>query len=155
VFPLREPNSRLTGLLVPAVIVAADRALKLWARGWLRPRGSVPLAPFFSLTYVENTGAAFGTLKDSNAMLIAVALALLAGLLYARRRLPAAERLSHWGILLVIGGALGNLYDRLTLGFVVDFLDFRVWPVFNLADSCICMGAVCLGLGVLRRGKPG
>ncbi|MDE2237203.1 MAG: signal peptidase II, partial [Elusimicrobia bacterium] len=59
---------------------------------------------------------------------------------------------TRWGLLLVLGGALGNLYDRLAYGFVVDFIDLRVWPVFNVADSCISVGAACLMLGLWLSG---
>lgn len=108
---------------------------------WLMPRVSVSIAPFFHLTYLENTGAAFGLMHGDNAALIVVSVLLLAGLAYMSWRWPSDHVSAHYGIVLVGGGALGNLYDRVFYGYVVDFLDFRVWPVFNVADSCICVGA--------------
>ncbi|TPW20347.1 MAG: signal peptidase II, partial [Elusimicrobia bacterium] len=81
-------------------------------------------------------------------LLVGVSLVLLGGLLWARRSWPEDNRWARWGAMLVVGGALGNLHDRLSLGAVVDFLDFRVWPVFNVADSCISVGACALAWGL-------
>ncbi len=137
----------------PAVLVLgiflADRLTKLWAIRSLKPRYSLPVLPFFHLTYVENTGAAFGIGFDRNGFFIAFSLFLLAVLFFLR----GWSRRNRWlelGLLLVAGGALGNLYDRIFYGYVVDFLDFRVWPVFNLADSCVTVGACCLAWGMRR-----
>jgi len=149
---MRAADHRLIQPVLVLVIVAADRATKAWAQEWLLPRGSVAVLPFFHLTYVENSGAAWGMLQGRNPLLIAVSAALLGFLLYLRRRWPAENLWSHYGMALVAGGAVGNLYDRVALGAVVDFLDFLVWPVFNVADSCISVGAVCLAWGL--RGEP-
>lgn len=135
----------------PAVLLAVfllDRLTKRWAMDWLMPRHSLPVLPFFHFTYVENTGAAFGIGANRNAFFIGVSIVLLAVLFYLQR---AWAKKSPWlqaGLLLVMGGALGNLYDRLAYGYVVDFLDFRVWPVFNVADSCVTVGAGCLAWGM-------
>ncbi|MBI4425810.1 MAG: signal peptidase II [Elusimicrobia bacterium] len=137
---------------VAAAVILADRATKAWAQEWLFPRSPVAVFPFFHLTYVENTGAAFGLLPGANLFFVAIAAALLGGLLFMRRSLAPAERAARLGVALVSGGALGNLYDRLAYGHVVDFLDFRVWPVFNVADSSITVGAVLLAL-VLGKGE--
>lgn len=140
------------GLLREAALVAAvvilDRVTKVWAQGWLEPRGEIPVTSFFHLTYVENTGAAWGMFAGRNWMLVGVSIVLLAGLLWARRSWPEENRWARWGAMLVVGGALGNLHDRLAYGAVIDFLDFRVWPVFNIADSCISVGAGALAWGL-------
>jgi signal peptidase II len=128
--------------------VALDRATKLWASGWLRPRVAVPVAPFFHLTYVENTGAAWGMLRGANLLLSAVSVVLTGFVLAFSRRRPREDHWLQYGSTMVVAGALGNLYDRLVLGCVVDFLDFRVWPVFNVADSAITVGACCLAWGL-------
>lgn len=130
--------------LIIAAVVAVDRLTKIWAMSWLYPRSSVPVTRFFHLTYVENTGAAFGMMQGANAFFIAVSIGLLGGILWLRRRPEAVGRWSQLALALVAGGALGNLYDRVVFGHVIDFLDFRVWPVFNAADSCISVGAVAL-----------
>jgi signal peptidase II len=83
-------------------------------------------------------------------LFISVTLLLVAGVLLAYKRLAAGRVLVKTGLGLVIGGALGNLVDRLRYGMVVDFLDFRVWPVFNLADSAIVAGAFLLAWEILK-----
>lgn len=137
--------------LRPAAIGAIfliDRATKVWALRWLMPRGSVELLPFFHLTYVENTGAAFGIGAARNNFFVALTVVLLGVLLYLQRAWREKNAWLQAGLTLVIGGAIANLYDRVVYGFVVDFLDLRVWPVFNVADSCISIGAVCLAWGL-------
>ncbi|TBR23685.1 signal peptidase II [bacterium] len=145
---MRPSASGLREAALVAAVVLLDRLSKVWAQRWLEPRGEVPVLPFFHLTYVENTGAAWGMFANRNGLLVAVSLALLGGLLWARRSWPQENRWARWGAMLVVGGALGNLHDRLALGAVIDFLDFRVWPVFNVADSCISVGACALAWGL-------
>ena len=101
---------------------------------------SVPVIPgVFHLTLVHNRGAAFGILRNQLIVFIAVSLAAIAYIIAVIRRSPG--RLQQAALSLVLAGAAGNLIDRVALGYVVDFLDFRVWPVFNVADSAICTGA--------------
>ncbi len=133
-------------------IVGVDRLTKIWALRQLAPRMFIPVLPFFRLTYVENTGAAFGIGHRQNAFFIGLTVILLGGLAFLRRRWPRGGWLEA-GFLLVVGGAVGNLYDRCAYGYVVDFLDFRIWPVFNVADSCITVGACCLAWGLSRLEK--
>jgi signal peptidase II len=135
--------------LIMAVIVAADRLAKYWAVHWLMPRGAWEILPFFHFTYVENTGAAFGIGFGRNTFYIFLSGFLLCVLLYLQN---AWKKKSLWlqiGLVLVAGGAIGNLYDRIAYSYVVDFLDFRVWPVFNVADSCVSVGACCLAWGMM------
>ena len=145
---MRQAAVRALGAL--AAILAADRLTKLWALRSLaaRPGGEIPLLPFFSLTDVENTGAAFGMGFSRNRFFIGLSSALILVLLWLARAWRGKNLWIRAGLLLVLGGALGNLYDRLAYGFVVDFLDFRVWPVFNVADSCVSVGACCLAWGL-------
>ena len=135
---------------VGALLLLADRASKVWALVYLASHGPIRCMRYFWLTYVENTGAAFGMFEHGNAILIVVMLAVMAYLIYSWKDLLQQGPLAVWGGVLILTGAVGNLYDRVTLGFVVDFLDFRVWPVFNVADSCITVGAVLLGLCLVR-----
>lgn len=133
-----------------AAVWVLDRLTKLWAKTWLMRRLYVPLLPFFHLTYVENTGAAFGIGFSRNRFFTFLSAGLLAGLAYLQRGWPRSNQWLQAGVVLVAGGALGNLYDRLAYGYVVDFLDFRVWPVFNVADSCVTVGACCLAWGLRK-----
>ena len=141
--------------LVLIALLALDRLTKVWALRKLEPVGSIPVAPFFHLTYVENTGAAFGIGRARNGFFIGLSFVLLAGLFYMQRSWPKENRWLRTGLLLVVAGAVGNLYDRLAYGFVVDFLDFRVWPVFNVADSCVTVGAGLLAWGLHLEDRRG
>ncbi len=99
------------------------------------------LAGVFHITRAHNTGAAFGLLQNSPAVLVAVSTLLILLIMYGlvrsgRRR----SGLASYGWAVVMAGAAGNLYDRLRYGYVIDFLDLRVWPVFNVADMGICIG---------------
>ena len=133
-------------LAIPAVFFL-DRFFKiLIVRTFPEGGGFAVLPGILYITRVSNTGAAFGMLKHSGLLLVlasAGAIFFLAlGLLRDRNPWPWA---------LVMAGALGNLYDRLRFGFVIDFLDLRVWPVFNVADISICVGVGLLLLGLVRK----
>jgi len=138
-------------LAVPVVVLLVfllDRASKAWVLKALYMK-SVQVLPFFHLSYAENTGVAFGMFRDSNLFFIIFSSALVAVLLYVRRAIQAHGVLATAGLALVLGGALGNLFDRIAYGFVVDFLDFSFFPaVFNAADSAITVGAVLMALGM-------
>lgn len=110
---------------------------------------TVKVLPFFSLQYVENTGVSFGMFRDNNAFFIVFSAVLIGALMIFRRRLAAHGAAAEAGAALVLGGALGNLYDRIAYGHVVDFLDFSFFPaIFNVADASITVGAVLLAFGM-------
>ena len=141
--------------ILALAVVVADRVTKLMVMASLDLGESVPVVPgFFSLTHVLNPGAAFGIFADSAArtwLLGAVAVAAVAGLTWLLVQLPSGRVAERAAAAAVIGGAIGNLYDRIERGAVVDFLDFYVgrwhWPAFNVADSCITVGVAVLVLG--------
>ena len=89
---------------------------------------------FFAFHFIKNTGASFGILKDMNLMLIGVAILAFGILMYYRKEVPKLS------FILIMGGIFGNLVDRVFLGYVIDFIDFKFFPVFNLADSMITVG---------------
>ena len=112
----------------------------------LRPGEGLPLLPpVLHLTYVQNTGAAFGLFRGWAVMFVAASV-LIIGWIARQLLRPSAPwpRSVLWGYGLVLGGAVGNLLDRIRLGYVVDFLDLRVWPVFNVGDSAITIGVALL-----------
>jgi len=146
---LREHAAELTAV---AGILAADRISKLAAHKYLAAKSGVQLWPFFHLTYLENTGTIFGLLNGTNVFFILFTLGVLSFLAWNWREL-ALQRNGRAALTLISAGALGNLYDRIFQGYVIDFLDFRVWPVFNIADTCICAGAALLALGLLHPAK--
>lgn len=128
-----------------------DQASKAAVQMLMYQGESIPVAPpVFYFTYIMNPGAAFGLLAHRTGLFVTVTVLLVAGVLLGYRKLPPGRLLLRYGLGLVVGGALGNLVDRLRYGRVVDFLDFRVWPVFNLADTAIVIGACFLVWELLR-----
>lgn len=137
-----------------AALIAFDHATKLATVAWLKPTSAfdIPVVTVFpgllQLRYAENTGAAFSLFDGQVGALALVSLvaSLLVGWWWWR--LPAAERWGRWALVLILAGAVGNLIDRAFRGFVVDMLDAHItlggelyqWPVFNVADSLICVG---------------
>jgi len=140
------------GLITAALIIALDRASKVLALKLLAAKGSVEVLPFFRLTYVENTGAAFGSFRNGNLFLIIVCAVILFFMFKWKDDIDRYGKAAKTGFIFIVAGALGNLYDRLTLGFVVDYFDFIVWPVFNVADSFICIGAGLIALSAVKDG---
>ena len=138
---------------VVVAVLAADRASKLWALRDLRWRGPVAVLPFFDLSYAANTGASFGLGTGANRLLAAVSVALIAYLLRLMSRWPRENAWLQLGGALVLAGALGNLYDRVAYGAVVDFLDIHGFAVCNLADWSSSAGAAMLAWG-LRDSRP-
>jgi signal peptidase II len=111
------------------------------------------LEHWVSLTYVTNTGAAFGMFPDYGVIFMVIAVVVIVAIVFYYRHLPGAQWLVQTSLGLQLGGALGNLVDRLRYGHVIDFIDFKVWPVFNLADSSIFVGVVILAFHLLRYGE--
>lgn len=134
-------------------VFAADQATKWMARTYLPlfPDQSIPvLGDLLRLTYVQNRGAAFGVLQDQNMLFIVVSGVVIAVIVGSYRYSPVRSPLLSLALGLQLGGAIGNLVDRLRLGYVVDFLDVSIWPVFNVADSAIVIGVGILALHLLR-----
>jgi signal peptidase II len=155
-----SPNrARLTHLLLAVLVVALDRWTKHLAATRIRLYQHVTVIPgFFRLTHTENTGAAFSLFADSPShwkTTLLIAFSVVAMLVVAVMLWKQPRPLTSTGIALslILGGAAGNLWDRLLHGRVVDFLLFYVkqyqWPVFNLADSSIVVGACLLVLEIL------
>lgn len=133
------------------VVVLVDQATKYWIQSRMAYGESNPVIPeVFHITYILNPGAAFGILEHQTWFFVLVAIFLLAGIAYIYPRLPAEQPLLKWGAGLLVGGAVGNLIDRVRVGYVVDFFDFRIWPIFNVADICIVCGVACLAYALLR-----
>ena len=132
-------------------MLAADQASKWFALEFLSRVPTVPMIPgVFHLTLVRNSGVAFGLFKGHGLWITVGTLAILAGLFRTTLR-PDRGKWVPVCLALILGGAAGNLIDRMRFGGVIDFLDFRVWPVFNLADSCITVGALLLAVSFWRK----
>lgn len=124
-----------------AVILIADQLTKWAVQHWMQLHQSIPMpGGFWALTYVHNTGGAFSIFKGQNTLFITFGLVVTACLLYSLRHADSLGRINATAFGLILGGAVGNLIDRIRFGWVVDFIDFRVWPVFNIADSGITVG---------------
>ena len=147
--------------LVAALVLAADQASKLVVERAMLLHETIDLLPFFALTYVRNTGAAFGVLAATPPgirlpLFVVVTIAAAGALVSLVRRTPADQRGLVGALGAVLGGALGNLVCRLRYGEVIDFLDLHWgglhWPAFNVADSAITLGVAVVLLRGLRRG---
>ena len=148
-------------LILILLILALDQATKLLVATAMARNDSIEvLGGFFRLTYIHNRGAAFGLSfggPEVHTFLSVVALVVLAWLF---RTLPSDSGLLRAAVTMVLGGALGNIIDRIRLGEVIDFFDFGIgpdwrWPVFNVADSFVTVGIVILAIGYGRRKEPG
>jgi len=134
-------------------VLVVDQALKGLVEGSMRLGESIPLIPgILHLTYIKNEGGAFGILDGRGSVLLfgsAVAIALVLWMLLE----GGPTRVTVLGCGLILGGAAGNLLDRLTAGEVTDYVDLRVWPIFNAADAAIVLGVAVFLLTALRSEK--
>ena len=144
--------------LLAAVVSLLDQWVKAWASAKLQRVNTIPVIPnVFHLTYTENRGMAFSLLEGQTAFLIAAAVLVIGGIVWAQMRigsrLPALLGVS---LALALGGALGNLTDRARLGYVIDLFDARIirFPIFNVADTAITFGILLLAWRVATTPEP-
>ena len=142
-------------LLTVITIILLDRVTKIFFSGLLDLGESLPLIRnVFHMTLVHNTGIAFGFFKDQGIVFIIVPIIaiilLIFNIYYYRQNNEALSRGYIVAFSLILGGAIGNLIDRIACGFVIDFIDFRIWPVFNVADSAITIGAMIIAFKCFR-----
>ncbi len=147
-----EKGSGLRWLWLSALVIALDQATKIWVSARFELFERMELTPFLNLVLVYNPGAAFSFLSDASGwqrwFFTVLALVVSVVILVWLNRLRAGERVPAIGLSLVLGGALGNVWDRLQHGHVIDFIDVYYrdwhWPAFNVADSAITVGVVFL-----------
>ena len=138
-------------------VVLLDQLSKAWVERNLAIYES--LAPFpalskvFTLTHFTNTGAAFGLLRDQSILFVVIGLVVVASVVVYARYLPHDQLLVQFALGLQLGGALGNMIDRVRQGHVTDFIYFHFWPAFNIADSAVVVGVILLGISILRQPK--
>ncbi len=144
------------------LVVLFDRLTKLFFTSLLAPSESLPVIKnFFHFSLVHNTGIAFGLFRDNGFVFLVIPVIAIGLLIYNVYYYHKFGELDRWYIVafsLILGGAIGNLVDRIFLGYVIDFIDFRIWPVFNIADSAITIGAFiilfkCFPLTKSKAGK--
>jgi len=138
-------------ILFCAALIAVDQLSKYLAYTLLRPVGTVIIIDkVFSLTYVENVGAAFGILQGARWFFIVITVIVIAGIIYYYLKLPKdrAYNKARFTLLVILSGALGNFVDRLRNGYVVDFFHARFidFPVFNIADSYVVVGVILFAI---------
>lgn len=142
------------------LIVVIDQLTKGLAVHYLEIHVPVKLLPGFNLTLTYNTGAAFSLFSEAGGwqrwLFILLAIAVSVVIIIWLKNLPQNRRWMGWCLALILGGAIGNLWDRVLLGYVVDFIDVYYrnlhWPAFNIADSAITIGAIMLVIDSLRAG---
>jgi len=159
----RRQAGGLRWLWLTGVVLIFDQITKAWIAASLSLYDRIELLSFLNITRVHNRGAAFSFLSTASGwqrwFFTVLAFAISVMILLWLRRLPAGQQRLAAGLALVLGGALGNLWDRLQYGYVVDFIDVYYgnwhWPAFNVADSAITVGAVLLILDALAARKRG
>ena len=138
--------------IAPALTIIASIALDRWSKAWILAnlyKQDIKILPFLNFTYAENTGVAFGMFADNNLVLLIATACILAALIIFRKEFVTHHLVSRIGYWFVIGGAIGNIWDRISYKFVVDFVDFSFFPaIFNIADSFITVGAIFMGIGM-------
>lgn len=138
-------------LIVAGFVVLLDQFSKAYIRHLLAPGETISVLPgIFSLTHIQNSGAAFGILPNRRLFFLIVTFIVIALIIFYYRQLHPREYFVKVAMGMTLGGALGNLIDRTSTGLVTDFLDFRFWPVFNLADSFITIGFILIAWGMFR-----
>lgn len=134
-------EKRLNFWVIAIGIFLLDRITKFLVVKFIPLNSSIELFPFFSISHVLNTGTAFGLFKHAQWFFIIFAAAVSVFIILKHKTFQPKMQ---YILALVLGGALGNLFDRLVYGAVVDFIDFHVWPAFNIADSAVSIAVVLL-----------
>ena len=142
-----------------AVIVLCDQLSKWMVLSRLHFTERPALGGFLWINYTENTGGAFSILKANNGVFVVIAIIAVGALIYAYQRSSRKELLVNAALALAMGGAIGNLIDRLHLQHVIDFFDLRyngknIWPIFNVADSAITVGIILLAWHFVFKREP-
>ena len=138
-------------LLVALLVIIFDQLTKYYVVSNFYLGESVPVIEnIFHWTYILNPGAAFGMFEGSRWFFVVIAIGVLVGIWYMKDEINEGGWMMQYGAALFGGGAIGNLIDRTRRGLVIDFFDFRIWPVFNVADIAICVGVAMILWKVLQ-----
>ena len=136
--------------IIAFVVIVLDQFTKYLIKTTMSPHESIPVIEnIFHITFVRNQGAAFGIFQGQTAFLIAVTVIIIILLIGVYWKLARQNNILTIGLALQLGGAVGNLADRIRFSYVVDFFDFRVWPVFNIADIAIVIGVIIVAWQIL------
>lgn len=127
-------------------ITLLDQVSKIWVQRNMDLMESIPVIKgIFHLTYIHNPDSAFGLLKFPNTVFVIVGIVVIIFIVFIlRKKIAQKNRMVFFSLMFILGGSLGNMIDRLRVGSVIDFLDFRIWPIFNIADSALNIGLFLL-----------
>jgi signal peptidase II len=140
-------------LAITFAVILADQIIKLLMNSFLELGKTTPIInKVLHLTLVYNKGAAFGILQNSAVLLVFAALIMVGIIIYFYGRIPKITSVQVY-VSLILGGTISNLIDRIRLSYVIDFIDFRIWPAFNLADAAITIGAIGLIIYLVTKKK--
>ena len=132
-------------LSVAALVIFLDQLTKFLIKNNFQLNESIPIIKnIFHLTYVTNTGSAFGLFKGFNLFFVLFSIIVIFVIFYYLRQIKEKDKMVIYSIGLLLGGTIGNLIDRIAYDAVIDFIDFRVWPVFNIADSAVTISVILL-----------
>jgi signal peptidase II len=150
----RRKRAALIPVLCILSLLAIDQSFKALVHIRLKVGESIPIITgILHITFVTNKGAAFGLFKEATSIFIAISIVavIFIAILISRsikRGEFSSNTVFNYGLVFIVSGALGNLVDRLRFGYVIDFIDVRIWPVFNIADSAITIGTLLLVLSI-------
>lgn len=131
--------------LLAITVVIVDQWSKYYVQNNMVLGTSIPvIADIFHLTYILNPGAAFGILENQRYFFVIIAVVMIGAVAFLYHRIALQPLVLRLGVGLLSGGAVGNGIDRINTGYVVDFFDFRIWPIFNIADIAIVSGVGCI-----------
>jgi len=139
-------NKKYTAIIsIGFFIVILDQLTKYIIKQNFQLNQSIPVIKnILHMTYVTNTGSAFGLFKGLNWFFVLFSVIVIIAIFYYLKKIVKNEKLLQFAVGLLLGGTIGNLIDRIARGAVIDFIDFRIWPVFNIADSAVTIGIVSL-----------
>ena len=141
--------------LIPFLgLLIADQAIKHLVRTTMVQGQSIPIIEnIFHITYIENPGAAFGILANQRMLFLVLTAVIVGVMIYLYCSLSNKKSLTAISLGIVVSGAIGNFIDRFMQGTVTDFLDFRIWPIFNIADIAICVGLALICYFIIIKGE--
>lgn len=141
--------------LIPFLgLLIADQAVKHLVRTTMVQGQSIPIIEnIFHITYIENPGAAFGILANQRMLFLILTAVIVGVMIYLYCSLSNKKSLTAISLGIVVSGAIGNFIDRFMQGTVTDFLDFRIWPIFNIADIAICVGLTLICYFIIIKGE--
>ena len=128
------------------LVTLLDQVTKFWVQMNMDLRQSIPVIQgIFHLTYIHNPNSAFGLLKFPNTVFVLIGIIVILLIVFLlRKKIAQKNKLVFFSLIFILGGSLGNMIDRLRVGSVIDFLDFRIWPIFNIADTSLNVGLLLL-----------